>query len=108
MYCNSLSPEIKNLYTLVKINKTSKYSKGKSAFSQTCQDDINLSEFVTETEKSDDSLDSRVNPSGTGTQVSDHQGINREFYQGLRLESLLVSKNYINLSRRNLSLPENS
>ena len=40
-----------NLYTLVTINKTSRYSKGNSASSQTCQDDTNLSEILTEAEK---------------------------------------------------------
>ena len=37
-YCNSLCPEFENLYTLVTINKTSKYPKRNNAFSQTCQD----------------------------------------------------------------------
>ena len=36
-YCNSLCPEFENLYTLVTINKTSKYPKEESASSQTCQ-----------------------------------------------------------------------
>ena len=62
-YCNSLCPEFENLYTLVTINKTSKYPKGESASSQTCQDDINLTEVLTEEEKSNDSLDSTGNRS---------------------------------------------
>ena len=36
-YCNSLCPEFENLYTLVTINRTSKYPKEESASSQTCQ-----------------------------------------------------------------------
>ena len=38
-YCNFLCPEFENLYTLVTINKTSRYPKRESAFSQICQDE---------------------------------------------------------------------
>ena len=60
-YCNSPCQEFEHLYTPVTINKTSKYPKGESAFSQTCQDDINLSEVLTEVKESNDSLDSTGN-----------------------------------------------
>ena len=105
-YCNSLCPEFENLCTLVSINKTSKHQKGESASSQTCQDDINLTEVLNEEEKSNDSLDSTGNCSEPGTQANDHQDINTAFYKGLRLEGKFVSKNVFNLSRRNLSPPE--
>ena len=101
-YCSSL----RNSYTLVTIHKTSKYPKGESASSQTCQDDINLTEVLTEEEKSNDLLDTTGNCSESGTQASDHQDMNTAFYKGLRLEGKFVSKNVFNLSRRNLSPPE--
>ena len=49
-YCNSLCSEFENLCTLVTINKTSKHQKGESASSQTCQDDIKLTEVLNEKE----------------------------------------------------------
>ena len=45
-YYISLCPEFENLYTLVTINKTSEHPKGQSASSQTCEDDINLTEVL--------------------------------------------------------------
>ena len=102
-YCNSLCSEFETLCTLVTINKTSKNQKGESASSQTCQDDINLTEVLNEEEKSNnDLLDSTGNCSEPGTQTNDHQDINTAFYKGLRLEGKFVSKNVFNLSRRNL------
>ena len=50
-YCNSLCPEFENLYTLVTINKTSKYQKGEGASAQACPDDISLTEVLTEEQK---------------------------------------------------------
>ena len=105
-YCNSLCSEFENLCTFVTINKTSKYKKGESASSQTCQDVIKLTEVLNEKEKSNDSLDSTRNCSEPGTQADDHQDINTAFYKGLRLDGKFVSKNVFNLSRKNLSPPE--
>ena len=65
-------------------------------------------EVLDEEEKSNDSLDSTENCSEPGTQTNDHQDINTAFYKGLRLERKLFIKNVFNLSRRNLSPPENS
>ena len=86
------------------MNKTSKYQKRKSASSETCEGDINLSEVLTKEEKNNDSLDTTGNRSESGTQVNDHQYINSASYKGLRLETKFVSKNVISLSRRNLHL----
>ena len=55
-----------------------------------------------EVEKNNDSLDS----TGNRSQANDHQEINTVFYKGLKLEGKFVCKNFINLSRRNLSPPE--
>ena len=96
----------RNLCTLVTINKTSKHPKGESASSQTCQEDINLTEVLNEKEKSNDLLDSTGNCSEPGTQTNDHQDINTACYKELRLADKFVSKNVFNLSRRNLSPPE--
>ena len=102
LYCNSLCPELENLWTLVTINKTSKHPKGESASSQTCQDDINLTKALNKEEKSNNSIDSTGNCSEPGTQANDHQDIDT----ALRLEGKFVSKNVFNLSRKNLSPPE--
>ena len=51
-----------------------------------------------EVEKNNDSLDS----TGNCSQANDHQEINTVFYKALKF----VCKNFINLSRRNLSPPE--
>ena len=88
------------------MNKTSKNPNWESASSETCQDDINLSEVLTMGEKSNDSIDSTGNRSESGTQVNDHQDTNTASYQGARLHVKFVSKNIINLSKRNLSPPE--
>ena len=61
-YCSSLCPEFENLCTLVTINKTSKHQNGESASSQTCQDDINLTEVLNEEEKRNGLLDSTGKP----------------------------------------------
>ena len=106
LYCNSLCPEFENLCILVSINKTSKHKKGESASSQTCQDDINLTEVLNEEEKSNGSLDSAGNCLEPGTQANDHQSINAVFNKGSRLEGKFVSKNVSNLSKINLSPPE--
>ena len=105
-YCNSQCPEFENLCTLVSINKSSKHQEGKSASSQTCQDDINMTEVLNEEEKSNDSIDSTGNCSEPDTQANDHQDINTAFYKRLRLEGKFASKNVFKLSRRNLSPPE--
>lgn len=68
------------------MNKTSKYQKRKSASSETCEGDINLSEVLTKEEKNNDSLDTTGNRSESGTQVNDHQEINTSFDKGLWLE----------------------
>ena len=80
--------------------------KGKSTSSQTCQDDINVTEVLNEEEKSNNLLVITGHCSEPGTQANDHQDINTAFYKGLRLEGKFVSKNVFNLSRRNLSPPE--
>ena len=48
--------------------------------SQTCQDDVNLTENITEEEKRNDLLNSAGNCSVSGIQASDHHSINTAFY----------------------------
>ena len=104
--CRSPCPEFENVYALVTINKTSKHPNGESATSQTCQDDINLTEVLNKEEKGNDSLDTTGNCSELVAQANDHRDINTTFYKGLSLEGKFISKNFFNLSRRNLSSPE--
>ena len=62
-----------------------------------------MTEVLNEEEKCNDSGYRTGNCSEPGTQANDHQDINTAFYKGLRLENKFVSKNNLNLSRRNLS-----
>ena len=83
LYCSSRCTEFENLCTLVTMNTTSKYPKGMSV-SSSCQDDINLSDALTKSDKSNDSLDSTGNRSEFGTQINDHQDINAASYIKVR------------------------
>ena len=74
--------EFENLCTLATIRKTSKHPKGERPSSQTCQDDINLTEVLNEQKKRNDSLDSKRNCSEPGTQANNHQDINQDFIRG--------------------------
>ena len=87
----------------IKMNKTSKYPKWVIASSQTCQDDINLSEVLNKGEKSHDSHNSTGNRSESGTKINDHQGLNTASCKRVRLEVKLVRENVIYLSKRNWS-----
>ena len=65
-----------------------------------------MTEVLTEEEKSNNSLDSTGDRQDINTVINDHQDINTAFYKGLKVEGTFVSKNFINLSRRNISPTE--
>ena len=106
LYCNSQCPDFENLYTLLTINKTYKYRERVNATSKTYQDGSNLQEYLSREEKNNDIVDGTENPSEPGKQYQNHQDNNTASLNKTRLEGKFVSKNVINLSKRNLSQSE--
>ena len=106
MYSNSQCPDFQNLYTLLTINKTYKYRERVNATSQTYQDGTNLPEYLSRVEKNADIVDGAADPSEPRKQLDDYQDSNTASLNKTRLEGKFVSKNVINLSKRNLSRSE--
>ena len=106
LYCNSQCPDFKNLYKLLTISKTYKYRERLNATSKTYQDGTNLQEHLSREEKNNDIVDVTENPSEPGKQYQNHQDNNTASLNKTRLEGKFVSKNVINLSKRNLSRSE--
>ena len=71
--------------------------------SQTYRDGTNLQEYLSREEKNDDIVDSTENLSESGKQLDNHQDNNTGSLKKTKLEEKFVSKNVINLSKRNLS-----
>ena len=102
LYCNSQCPDFENLYTLLTINKTYKYRERVNATTTTYQDGTNLQEYLSREEKNNDIVDGTENPSEPGKQYQNHQDNNTASINKTGLEGKFVSKNVINLSKRNL------
>ena len=103
LYCGSQCPDFENLYTLLTINKTGKYREMVNATSQSYRDGINLPEYLSREEKNHDIVDGTEDLSEPSKQLENHQDSNTDSLNKTRLEGKFVSKNVINLSRRNLS-----
>ena len=99
----TLNGNIKNCYRKEKVNKTYKYRERVNATSKTYQDGTNLHEHLSREEKNNDIADGTENPSEPGKQYQNHQDNNTASLNKTRLEGKFVSKNVINLSKRNLS-----
>ena len=106
LYCNSQRPDFENLYTLLTINKTYKYRERVNATSKTYQDGTNLQEHLSREGKNNDIVNGPENLSEPGKQYQNHQDNNTASLNKTRLEGKFVSKNVINLSKRNLSRSE--
>ena len=74
-----------------------------NATSQSCRDGITLPEYLPRGEKNNDIVDGTEDLSEPGKQLDNHQDSNTDSLAKTRLEGKFVSKNVINLSRRNLS-----
>ena len=74
--------------------------------SQSYRDDINLPEYLSREEKNNDIVDGTEDLSELGKQLDNHQDSNTASLNKARLEGKFVSKNVVNLSRRNLSRSE--
>ena len=74
--------------------------------SQTYRDGTNLQEYLSRDEKNNDIVNGTENLSEPGKQLDNHQDNNAASLNKTRLEGKFVSKNAINLSKRNLSRSE--
>ena len=77
-----------------------------NATSQTYQDDTNLQEYLSREEKNNEIVDGTENLSEPSKQLDNHQDNNTASVNKTRLEEKFVSKNVINLAKRNLSRSE--
>ena len=78
-----------------------------NATSQSYRDGINLPrEYLSREEKNHDIVDGTEDLSEPSKQLENHQDSNTDSLNKTRLEGKFVSKNVINLSRRNISRSE--
>ena len=104
-YCSSQYPEFENIYTLTTLNKTYKNHEKNNA-SQTCQDESGLLKVLNTEDKKNEKFNSTENLHNCEKEGNVLKGNNIASQIGVRLEGKFVSKNVINLSRRNLSASE--
>ena len=104
-YCSSQCPEFENIYTLTTLNKTYKNYEKNNA-SQTCQDESGLLKVLNTEDKKNEKFNSTENLHNCEKEGNVLKGNNIASQIGVRLEGKFVSKNVINLSRRNLSASE--
>ena len=104
-YCSSQCPEFKNIYTLTTLNKTYKNHEKNNA-SQTCQDESCLLKVLKRKDKKNEKINSTENLHNCEKEGNVLKENNIASQIGVRLEGKFVSKNVINLSRRNLSASE--
>ena len=104
MYCSSQCPEFENICALTTLNKTFKNYEKNNA-SQTGQDESGVLK-VLNTEDKKNEFNSTENLHNCEKEGNVLKGNNIASQIGVRLEGKFVSKNVINLSRRNLSASE--
>ena len=105
LYCSSQCPEFENIYTPTTLNKTYKNYEKNNA-SQTCQDESGLLKVLNTEDKKNQKFNSTENLRNCEKEDNVLKGNNIASQIGVRLEGKFVSKNVINLSRRNLSASE--
>ena len=105
-YCSSQCPEFENIYTLTKLNKTLNNREKINNISQTSQDECCLCKVLNTEDKRNEKRNSTENLSSCEKEGNALKGNNIASQIRVRLEGKFVSKNVINLSRRNLSAPE--
>ena len=105
-YCSSQCPEFEDIYTLTTLNKTLNNRQKINNASQTCQDESGFSKALNTEDKRNEKLNSTENLSSCEKEGNALKENNIASQIGVRLEGKFVSKNAVNLSRRNLSAPE--
>ena len=103
--CSSQCPDFENIYTLTTLNKTYKNHEKNNA-TQTCQDESGLLKVLNTEDKKNEKINSTENLYNCEKEGNVLKGNNIASQIGVRLEGKFVSKNVINLSRRNLSASE--
>ena len=105
MYYSSQCPEFENIYTITTLNKTCKTHEKNNA-SQTCQDESGLLKVLNMEDTKNEKFNSTENLYNCEKEGNVLKGNKIASQIRVRLEGKLVSKNVINLSRRNLSTSE--
>ena len=105
MYCSSQCPEFENISTLTTLNQNYKNYEKDNA-SQTCQDESGLLKVLNAEDKKNEKFNGTEN-----LHICEEKGnvlkVNNIASQiGVGLQGTFLSKNVINLSRRNLSALE--
>ena len=105
-YCSSQCREFENIYTLTTLNKTYKNHEEMNNAPQSCQDESGLLKVLNTEDKKNEKLNSTEDLYNCEKEGNIFQGNNIASQIGVKLEGKFVSKNVINLSRRNLSASE--
>ena len=105
-YCSSQCPDFENMYTLTTLNKTDKKQEKMNNASQTCQDESGLLKVLNTDDKKNEKFNSAEDLYNCENEGNVFKGNNIALQLGVKLEGKFVSKNVINLSRRNLSISE--
>ena len=105
-YCSSQCPEFENIYTITTLIKAYKnYEKMKNAF-QTCQDESVLLKVLNADDNKNEKFNSTDDLYNCEKEYNVLKGNKIASQIGVRLDYKCVSKNVINLSKRNLSALE--
>ena len=94
------------IYTLTTLNKTYKNHEKMNNASQTCQDESGLLKVLNTEDKKNEKFNSTENLYNCAKEGNILKRNNIVSQMGVRLKCKFVSKNVINLSRRNLSTSE--
>ena len=104
--CSSQCPEFENIYTLTTLNKTYKNHEEMNNAPESCQDESGLLKVLNKEDKKNEKFNSTEDLYNCEKERNVFKGNNIASQIGVRLEGRFVSKNAINLSRRNLSACE--
>ena len=105
-YCSSQCPEFENVYTFTTLNKIYNNREKMNYAFETCQDESGLPKVSNMEDNKNENFNSIENLSNCEKESNVLKENNIASQIGVRLEGKFVSKNVINLSRRNLSTPE--
>ena len=105
-YCSSQCPEFENIYTLTTLNKTYTNHEEVNNAPQSCQDESGLLKVLNTEDKKNGKVNSTTDLYNREKDGNAFKGNHIASQVGVRLEGTFVSKNVINLSRRNLSTSE--
>ena len=105
-YCSCQCPEFENIYNLTTLNKTCKNHEEMNNVPQSFQDECGLPKVTNTEDMKNEKLISTADLYNCEKDGNVFKGNNIASQIGVGLESKCVSKNIINLSRKNLSASE--